>query len=168
MVELTSTGSLLGPSADRAQAMLVGRAWSRVDGAVLVAVRGDDLVDALVRAPTSSVLHQPAGSRRRAPPGRVLPVIAPLATVLANSDEERARPRASRGCSRRCDLQAIKAAGVNTFVASMLERVGSRSRRAATRRRPRACDRDRSSVVIGDNLSSVRPVRRRRRASRTC
>ena len=107
---------------DRARATLVGRAWvPAVDGAVLVGVQGDHLVDLTAVAPTSSALGNlpdPAAAVRAA---GALPRVAPLASVLANSDEG-ARDPALPWLLAPCDLQAIKAAGV-TFVASMLERV---------------------------------------------
>ena len=107
---------------DRARATLVGRAWvPAVDGAVLVGVQDDHLVDLTAVAPTSSALANlpdPAAAVRGA---GALPRIAPLASVLANSAEG-ARDPALPWLLAPCDLQAIKAAGV-TFVASMLERV---------------------------------------------
>ncbi len=107
---------------DRDRALLVGRAFvPAVSGAVLVAVRGDDLVDATAVAPTSSMLanlDDPAGALKAA---RSLPRIAKLDDVLANSDEG-TRDAGRPWLLAPCDLQAIKAAGV-TFVASMLERV---------------------------------------------
>ena len=108
---------------DHALATLVGRVWSeREGGPVLVAVRGDDVVDLSRVAPTASELfelrrsggrdprrRQPASRRRarRRARGR------PPSTTREPPDAWLLAP---------CDLQAIKAAGV-TFVASMLERV---------------------------------------------
>ena len=107
---------------DRERALLIGRAFvPAVSGAVLVTVRGDDLVDATAVAPTSSMLmnlDDPAGAIRMA---QSLPRVARLDDVLANSDEGTRDP-AKPWLLAPNDLQAIKAAGV-TFVASMLERV---------------------------------------------
>jgi fumarylacetoacetate (FAA) hydrolase family protein len=139
---------------DRERALLVGRAFvPAVSGAVLVAVRGSDLVDATAVAPTSSMLmnlDDPAGALKRA---ASLPRIASLDEVLANSDE------ATRDSSKPWllapnDLQAIKAAGV-TFVASMLERVIEEQARGD----PAKAESVRQVIVgiIGDDLSSVRP-----------
>jgi len=139
---------------DRERALLVGRAFVPAhDGAVLVGVAGDDLVDLSAVAPTSSALcnlDDPAAAIRRAGP---LPRVAPLAAVLANSDEA-ARDPALPWLMAPCDLQAIKAAGV-TFVASMLERVIEEQARGD----PAKAESVRHAIVavIGDNLSSVRP-----------
>ena len=139
---------------DRERALLVGRAFvPAVAGAVLVAVRGDDLVDATAVAPTSSMLmnlDDPAAAIRDA---RSLPPIARLDDVLANSDEER-RDAGKPWLLAPNDLQAIKAAGV-TFVASMLERVIEEQARGD----PAKAESVRRAIVavIGDNLSSVRP-----------
>jgi len=139
---------------DRERALLVGRAFvPAVAGAVLVAVRGDDLVDATAVAPTSSMLmnlDDPAAAIRDA---RSLPPIARLDDVLANSDEER-RDAGKPWLLAPNDLQAIKAAGV-TFVASMLERVIEEQARGD----PAKAESVRRAIVavIGDNLSNVRP-----------
>jgi fumarylacetoacetate (FAA) hydrolase family protein len=139
---------------DRAHALLVGRAYvPAYDGAVLVGVAGDDLVDLSAVAPTSSALcnlDDPAAAIRRAGP---LPRIAPLADAIANSAED-ARDSAAPWLLAPCDLQAIKAAGV-TFVASMLERVIEEQARGD----PAKAESVRSAIVaiIGDNLSCVRP-----------
>ncbi|MFO1312563.1 MAG: fumarylacetoacetate hydrolase family protein [Burkholderiales bacterium] len=139
---------------DRERALLVGRAFvPAVSGAVVVAVRGGDLVDATAVAPTSSMLmslDDPAGALRRA---ASLPVVARLDDVLANSDEI-ARDPARPWLLAPNDLQAIKAAGV-TFVASMLERVIEEQARGD----PARAESVRRAIVgvIGDNLSSVRP-----------
>ncbi|MCC6194677.1 MAG: fumarylacetoacetate hydrolase family protein [Burkholderiales bacterium] len=139
---------------DRERALLVGRAWvPAVDGAVLVAVRGDDLVDASSIAPTSSALMNLADPAAAIRAAARLPTVAPLAVVLANSAQDR-RAAATPWLMAPCDLQAIKAAGV-TFVSSMLERVieeqarGDPARAKSVRRAIVA--------VIGDNLASVRP-----------
>jgi len=148
---LTSAATL---PEDAERALLVGRAWvPAVDGAVLVAVRGDDLVDLSSIAPTSSALmnlRDPAQTIRK--PGK-LPRVASLAEALANSAEGR-RASSQPWLLAPCDLQAIKAAGV-TFVASMLERVIEEQARGD----PARAESVRRAIVavIGDNLSSVRP-----------
>jgi fumarylacetoacetate (FAA) hydrolase family protein len=140
--------------ADRDRALLVGRAWiPAIDGAALVAVRGDDLVDLTRIAPTSSALmnlRDPAGALRDAAD---LPRLAKLSDVLANSAQDR-RSGSTPWLLAPCDLQAIKAAGV-TFVASMLERVIEEQARGD----PAKAESVRRAIVavIGDNLSSVRP-----------
>ncbi len=139
---------------DHDRATLVGRVWSeREGGPVLVAVRGDDVVDLSRVAPTASDLFQhenPVAAIRKA---GALPRLAALSDVLrAASEHDRDPPDA--WLIAPCDLQAIKAAGV-TFVASMLERVieeqarGDAARAEAVRRSIVA--------VIGDNLSRIRP-----------
>jgi fumarylacetoacetate (FAA) hydrolase family protein len=139
---------------DADRALLVGRAWvPAVEGAVLVTVRQDDLVDLSQVAPTSSALMNlpdPAAAVRSA---ASLPRIAKLSEVLANSAEERRAPSLPWLLAP-CDLQAIKAAGV-TFVASMLERVIEEQARGD----PAKAESVRRAIVavIGDNLSSVRP-----------
>jgi fumarylacetoacetate (FAA) hydrolase family protein len=139
---------------DRARATLVGRAWvSAVDGAVLVGVQDDHLVDLTTVAPTSSALANlpdPAAAVRGA---GALPRIAQLAPVLANSAEG-ARDPALPWLLAPCDLQAIKAAGV-TFVASMLERVIEEQARGD----PAKAESVRNVIVgiIGDDLAKVRP-----------
>jgi fumarylacetoacetate (FAA) hydrolase family protein len=139
---------------DRARATLIGRAWvPAFDGAVLVGVQDDHLVDLTAVAPTSSALanlHDPAAAVRGA---GALPRIAPLASVLANSAEG-ARDPALPWLLAPCDLQAIKAAGV-TFVASMLERVIEEQARGD----PAKAESVRGVIVgiIGDDLAKVRP-----------
>ena len=139
---------------DRAHAVLVGRAFvPALAGAVLVGVRGDELVDLTAVAPTASALlnlADPAAAIRAA---GTLPALAPLAPVLANSAED-ARDPALPWLLAPCDLQAIKAAGV-TFVASMLERVIEEQARGD----PAKAESVRRAIVavIGDDLSRVRP-----------
>jgi fumarylacetoacetate (FAA) hydrolase family protein len=83
----------------------------------------------------------------------VLPRVAALADVLANSAED-VRAPALPWLVAPCDLQAIKAAGV-TFVASMLERVIEEQARGD----PARAESVRHAIVavIGNDLASVRP-----------
>jgi len=143
-----------GLPADAADATLIGRAWvPAANGPVVVAVRGDDLVDASSLAPTSSMLVARPDAAALVRAAGTLPRIDSLAAALRNSAE------ATRDPSRPwllapCDLQAVKAAGV-TFVASMLERVIEEQARGD----PSRAESVRRTIVgiIGDNLSSVRP-----------
>ena len=109
---------------DAASATLVGRLWQPDLGPVLVAVHGDHLHDLSRVAPTMSQLLEgdaPAAAVRAALQDGIVPRIADIATVLANSDET-ARDTTRPWLLAPCDLQAVKASGV-TFVASLLERV---------------------------------------------
>lgn len=139
---------------DLAQATLVGRVWSpQAGGPLLVAVRGDDLVDISRVAPTARdllELDHPVAAIRAA---KEAPRIGALADVLANSSE-RERDAHAPWLVAPCDLQAIKASGV-TFVSSMLERVIEEQARGD----PAKAEVVRRSIVaiIGDNLSAVRP-----------
>jgi len=140
--------------ADREHATLVGRVFlPAVDGPVLVGVRGDELVDLSPVAPTSSALLNLADPVAAIRAAGVLPRVAALADVLANSAED-ARASAVPWLLAPCDLQAIKAAGV-TFVASMLERVIEEQARGD----PGKAEGVRRAIVaiIGDDLASVRP-----------
>jgi fumarylacetoacetate (FAA) hydrolase family protein len=139
---------------DHALATLVGRVWSeREGGPVLVAVRGDDVVDLSRVAPTATDLFQyddPLAAIRAA--GN-LPRVGTLADVLrAASEHDREPPDA--WLIAPCDLQAIKAAGV-TFVASMLERVIEEQARGDAARAQAV--RQSIVAVIGDNLSTIKP-----------
>ncbi|NML46283.1 fumarylacetoacetate hydrolase family protein [Ramlibacter sp. G-1-2-2] len=138
--------------ADAQQATLVGRVWVEGQGAVLVKVEGDQLVDLSKLAPTCSALLElpDAAAAVRAHQGAR---IAPLAKVIANSHADK-RVDDTPYLLAPCDLQAIKAAGV-TFVASMLERVIEEQARG----NPALAESVRKEVVavIGDDLSRVRP-----------
>jgi fumarylacetoacetate (FAA) hydrolase family protein len=138
--------------ADAQQATLVGRAWIEGQGAVLVKVEGDALVDLSQLAPTSSALLElpDAAAAVRAHRGKRL---AGLADVIANSNADQ-RVADLPWLLAPCDLQAIKASGV-TFVASMLERVIEEQARG----NPALAESVRKEVVavIGDDLSKVRP-----------
>jgi fumarylacetoacetate (FAA) hydrolase family protein len=138
--------------ADAQQATLVGRVWIEGQGAVLVRVDGDALIDLSRLAPTASALMElpDAAAAVRAHAGAR---VASLADVLANSHAD-ARVDGTPWLLAPCDLQAIKAAGV-TFVASMLERVIEEQARG----NPALAESVRKEVVavIGDDLSKVRP-----------
>jgi len=138
--------------ADAQQATLVGRAWIEGQGAVLVKVDGDVLVDISRLAATSSALMElddPAAAVREHA-GRA---IGSVAEAVANSSAD-ARVVDSPWLMAPCDLQAVKASGV-TFVASMLERVIEEQARG----NPAMAESVRKEVVavIGDDLSKVRP-----------
>jgi fumarylacetoacetate (FAA) hydrolase family protein len=138
--------------ADAQQATLVGRAWLEGQGAVLVKVEGDTLVDLSRLAPTSSALMElpdPAAAVR-AHKGAPL---APVQEAIRNSGAD-SRVEDTPWLMAPCDLQAVKASGV-TFVASMLERVIEEQARG----NPALAESVRKEVVavIGDDLSRVRP-----------
>ena len=138
--------------ADAQQATLVGRVWVEGQGAVLVGVDGDELVDLSQLAPTASALLEipDVAQAVRAHRGER---IASVAEVLANSSAD-ARVDETPWLLAPCDLQAIKASGV-TFVASMLERVIEEQARG----NPALAESVRKEVVavIGDDLAKVRP-----------
>ncbi len=138
---------------DADSATLVGRVWlPDVGGPSVVVLKGGDLVDIPVLAPTMRDLCEaadPAGAVRSAA-GRVL---GGLANVLANT------PRENRDTSRPwllapVDLQAIKAAGV-TFVVSMLERVIEEQARGEAEK----ANAIRAEILatIGDDLRRLKP-----------
>ena len=139
---------------DHNRALLVGRVWiEALGGPVLVRVQADAIYDLSAIAPTATQLLElddPAAAVRAA---SRLPLLAPLADVLANSAHD-ARNAALPWLLAPSDLQALKASGV-TFVASTLERVieeqarGDPARAEAVRREIVA--------VIGENLSRIRP-----------
>jgi fumarylacetoacetate (FAA) hydrolase family protein len=138
--------------ADAQQATLVGRVWLEGQGAILVKVEGDTLIDLSRLAPTcTALLERPdAAAAARAHHG---PAVGTLADVLRNSSAD-ARVDETPWLMAPCDLQAIKASGV-TFVASMLERVIEEQARG----NPALAESVRKEVVavIGGDLSKVRP-----------
>jgi fumarylacetoacetate (FAA) hydrolase family protein len=140
---------------DRAEALLVGRAWmpGADGGPCVVAVDGDRLVDLSARwATTSELLDGIDADRLRAAIARA-PNFASLAEVIANSEEGR-RDATKPHLLAPVDLQAIKAAGV-TFAQSMLERViEEQARGDATQAE---AIRKEMTAVIGDDLSKIVP-----------
>lgn len=138
--------------ADAQQATLVGRVWIEGQGAVLVRVDGDQLVDLSRLAPTCSALLELPDAAAAARAHRGAPV-ASVAEVIANSGAD-ARVDETPWLLAPCDLQAVKASGV-TFVASMLERVIEEQARG----NPALAESVRKEVVavIGEDLSKVRP-----------
>ena len=135
---------------DAAQASLIGRAWlpGPSGGPTPVTVRGHELIDLSMLAPTvSALLELPdVAAAVRAAPRRVL---GRLDDALAAAQAPDALHLLAP-----CDLQPVKAAGV-TFAASLLERVieehagGDASRAAAARAEVLA--------VIGDELATLKP-----------
>ncbi|MDB5751921.1 MAG: hypothetical protein JWP65_2342 [Ramlibacter sp.] len=138
--------------ADAQQAALVGRAWIEGQGAVLVRVDGESLIDLSRLAPTCSALLElpDVAAAVRAQRGER---VAGLREVIANSAHDR-RDTTLPWLLAPCDLQAIKAAGV-TFVASMLERVIEEQARGDPTRAESA--RRAVVAVIGDDLAAIRP-----------
>jgi fumarylacetoacetate (FAA) hydrolase family protein len=138
--------------ADAQQATLVGRAWVAGQGAVLVKLEGDTLIDLSRLAPTCSALLElpDAAAAVRTHGGAPL---ASVAEVIANSSAD-AQVEDTPWLLAPCDLQAVKASGV-TFVASMLERVIEEQARG----NPALAESVRKEVVavIGADLSKVRP-----------
>ena len=107
---------------DAADATLVGRLFDpETGGPVLVAVRGQRLVEASGAAPTLSQLLElsdPVGGLRSSTGGREWD----LAEVVEASRRNGPDREASAVLLAPCDLQAVKACGV-TFARSMIERV---------------------------------------------
>jgi fumarylacetoacetate (FAA) hydrolase family protein len=139
---------------DSARATLVGRAWSpQAGGPLVVALRGDDVVDVSRVAPTTRDLFEMDDPAAAIAAATSAPRVGALADVLANSAEHDRDPKAPWFIAP-VDLQAIKAAGV-TFVSSMLERVIEEQARGD----PSRADAVRRSIVaiVGENLAAVRP-----------
>jgi fumarylacetoacetate (FAA) hydrolase family protein len=139
--------------ADRARALLVGRAWSPDEnGPCVIAAHGDGVVDLTRDFPTMADLLDAGGAAVKAALGRARE-LARLDALLANSAEG-ARDARRPWLLAPTDLQAIKASGV-TFAISMLERVieerarGDAAQALAIRQDVQA--------VIGDDLSKLRP-----------
>lgn len=139
-----------------ARATLVGRLWQPGIGPTVVLVAAGALHDASsVAATTSELLNQPdpAGALHSAMAKGLLPRIAALDAVLANSDEA-LRDAGQPWLLAPCDLQAVKASGV-TFVASLLERVIEEQARGDAGRAD--VIRRELSGILGDNLRGIVP-----------
>jgi len=141
---------------DADQALLVGRLWVPDQGAFVVAVTPQEVLDLSGLADTCSALldlPDAAIKVRDFVNSGYAAVLCSTEQALSNSIEAQRLP-SQPWFMAPCDLQAVKAAGV-TFVASMLERVieeqarGDASRAEAVRQAVVA--------VIGDNLRSVVP-----------
>jgi fumarylacetoacetate (FAA) hydrolase family protein len=96
-------------------------------------------------------LDDPAAAVRAALP--LAPVVAPLAAVLANSDET-LRDVSRPWLLAPCDLQVVKASGV-TFVASLLERVIEEQARGDASKAQGI--RSALTGILGDNLAGIVP-----------
>ena len=146
---------------DAPQALLIGRLWVPHQGAFVVAVTAQDVLDLSGLAPTCSALLElpdvAAQVRAHIAAGHT-PRLTDTTDALAHSVRAPGQNPPSQADQpwflAPNDLQAVKAAGV-TFVASMLERVieeqarGDASRAEAVRQAVVA--------VIGDNLRNVVP-----------
>jgi fumarylacetoacetate (FAA) hydrolase family protein len=140
--------------ADAADAVLVGRAFvPAVEGPMVVAVRGDDVLDLSPVAATMSALAEFEDPGRTVREAASLRRIGSVADLLDNTPADTRRP-SRPWLLAPVDLQALKAAGV-TFVASMLERVIEEQARGD----PGRAESVRRAIVaiIGDNLAAVRP-----------
>ena len=138
--------------ADREAAALVGRVWNPGDaGPVVVALRGDDVIDISAAAPTMRDLCEADDpvALTHADGAR----LGSLADILGNT------PRADRDKRHPwllapIDLQAVKAAGV-TFAVSMLERVIEEQARGSAERASEI--RAEITATIGDDLRRLKP-----------
>jgi fumarylacetoacetate (FAA) hydrolase family protein len=138
---------------DHADALLVGRAWLPGAGPTLVRIHDGAVHDLSAVAATASQfldLDDPVAAIGSA---GVLPRLASLEEVLANSGPD-ARAYHAPWLLAPCDLQAIKASGV-TFVASLLERVIEEQARGDAGKA--AGLRQSITAIIGDNLQAIRP-----------
>jgi fumarylacetoacetate (FAA) hydrolase family protein len=132
----------------------VGRIWDpSVDGPTPVLLRRGQAIDISRIAPTLSGLFEIADVVAKLEQASGLPEIAPVAQLIANSDEHARDPKRPWLLAP-CDLQAVKAAGV-TFVSSMLERVIEEQARGDPTRAEEI--RKRITGIIGDNLTKVKP-----------
>ena len=139
---------------DAADALLIGRLWQPGIGPTVVACHGGMLLDLSGLAATASQLlelpHVASAVRAALPTATPL---APLATVLANSDEA-LRDESHPWLLAPCDLQVVKASGV-TFVASLLERVIEEQARGDASRAQAI--RTALSGILDDNLAGIVP-----------
>jgi len=139
---------------DAAEALLIGRAWSPAEeGPVVVAVRGDEVVDLTRQYPTTS------GLLNTATPAQVRAAIKTAAAVgsleaLAANSVEGARDATRPWLLAPADLHAVKASGV-TFVASLLERVIEERAKG----NPALADGARREIqaIVGPDLRGIKP-----------
>ena len=107
---------------DADDALLIGRLWQPGVGPTVVACHDGMLLDlSRLRATVSQLLELPNVVVAAQAALAAATPLAPLASVLANSDEGN-RDESHPWVLAPCDLQVVKASGVN-FVASLLERV---------------------------------------------
>lgn len=129
---------------DAAQAVLVGRVWSKaVDGPCPVLVRNERLLDLTAIAATVSFLFEQDGLVDRLTSATGLADLGSLDDFLSGKAGELLAP---------IDLQSIKAAGV-TFADSMLERVIEEQAKGDPGRALEI--RERLEPVLGDSLRGV-------------
>lgn len=129
---------------DAAQAVLVGRVWSKaVDGPCPVLLRGERLLDLTSIAATVSLLFEQDGLVDRLKSATGLADLGSLDDFLSGNAGELLAP---------IDLQAIKAAGV-TFADSMLERVIEEQAKGDPGRA--LAIRERLAPVLGDSLRGL-------------
>ncbi|MFD2346911.1 fumarylacetoacetate hydrolase family protein [Sinorhizobium terangae] len=129
---------------DAAQAVLVGRVWSKaVDGPCPVLLRDGRLLDLTTVAATVSFLFEQDGLVDRLKSATGLADLGSLDDFLSGKAGELLAP---------IDLQSIKAAGV-TFADSMLERVIEEQAKGDSSRAREI--RDRLAPVLGDSLRGL-------------
>ncbi|WEX89674.1 fumarylacetoacetate hydrolase family protein [Sinorhizobium garamanticum] len=129
---------------DAAQAILVGRVWSKaVDGPCPVLLRDGRLLDLTTIAATVSFLFEQDGLVDRLKSATDLVDLGSLDDFLSGKAGELLAP---------IDLQAIKAAGV-TFADSMLERVIEEQAKGDPSRAREI--RERLAPVLGDSLRGL-------------
>ncbi|MDK1492073.1 fumarylacetoacetate hydrolase family protein [Sinorhizobium sp. 7-81] len=129
---------------DAAQAVLVGRVWSKaVDGPCPVLLRDGRLLDLTTIAATVSFLFEQDRLVDRLKSATGLADLGPLDDFLSGKAGELLAP---------IDLQAIKAAGV-TFADSMLERVIEEQAKGDPSRAREI--RERLAPVLGDSLRGL-------------
>ncbi|MDK1373676.1 MULTISPECIES: fumarylacetoacetate hydrolase family protein [unclassified Sinorhizobium] len=129
---------------DAAQAVLVGRVWSKaIDGPCPVLLRDGRLLDLTTIAATVSFLFEQDGLVGRLKSATGLADLGSLDDFLSGKAGELLAP---------IDLQSIKAAGV-TFADSMLERVIEEQAKGDSSRAQEI--RERLAPVLGDSLRGL-------------
>lgn len=137
---------------DHDRATLVGRVWmaGNPGGPVIVALRGEELVDlSALNATMSELLDRPDAAAAVQSARDKAPAIGSLRDVLANTLKLQPPYLLAP-----CDLQAVKAAGV-TFADSLIERVieeqirGDASRAEAVRAE--------IAAALGGEISRIKP-----------